>query len=365
MRQTIVLFLLPLLSACTTPREAFDQQDFDKAYKLALADLNKGKGGKEEQTILQQSLENILARDVAESRSLSATEKPEDWKAALDINYGLQEKIKEARAFLPGAFEKELYTLPQQAAWLRKKLYAHYFEQGKDNLARTAATGLKAYAQQAHGAFSKAYTYADPPPAELDSLSRVALKKGIVYYTVTTEAPFDVTYNWEINQVFSRLEDQSGGFLRIAFNDPLRNADCAIEIRFSSLEIDIREETGDEDFNREVILEYQTVTDTAGNKTQVPVYGTVEGNVYIITRTKTVTWEADVRVNALTPNCSVSSENFEASAQSVAREVRTSGDERAIPEEYLDAPKEQFIEEDDMVEQILEDLYEQIVRAYF
>lgn len=87
--------------------------------------------------------------------------------------------------------------------------------------------------------------------------------------------------------------------------------------------------------------------------------------MYIITRTKTVTWEADVRVNALTPNCSVSSENFEDFYQSVAREVRTSGDERAIPEEYLDAPKEQFIEEDDMVEQILEDLYEQIVRAYF
>ena len=47
------------------------------------------------------------------------------------------------------------------------------------------------------------------------------------------------------------------------------------------------------------------------------------------------------------------------------REVRISGDKRAIPEEYLNAPTEEFRDEDDMAEELLEDLYEQIARAYF
>ena len=47
------------------------------------------------------------------------------------------------------------------------------------------------------------------------------------------------------------------------------------------------------------------------------------------------------------------------------RLVRTSGDQRAIPEEYLNVEDEDFMEEDEWWEQLLEDLYEQVVRAYF
>ncbi len=367
MRQAIYsLLLLFFLTSCTSPREAFENQDYEKAYRLALASLNKGKGGKEERTILKRSLEDILEREGAEGRRLAGSERPENWDDALKVNYRLQQKIKEARAFLPDeAFEKERYTLPRQAEWLRKQLYDHYFAEGQDGLDRATSTGLKEYAQLAHGAFTKARQYAETPSPPLDSLTQVAYKKGVVYYSVETDVPFNITYSWEIDQVFSGLEDQSGGFLRVAFNGQVSNADCIMEIRFNSLDFDIREETGDEDFNREVIVDYETVTDTAGIETRAPVYGTVEGNVLIITRTKTVEWEAEVVINSLTPNCNLSSQEFSAKTSSEAREIRISGDERAIPGEYLDAPQEGFREEDDMVEELLEDLYEQVVRAYF
>lgn len=365
MRQGLLFFLFPLFTACTSPREAFENQDYDKAYKLALASLNQGKGGKEERRILQQSLENILARESEEGRRLADSEKPEGWETTLGINYGLQEKIKEARAFLPEAFEKDLHTLTRQARWLRKSLYDHYYARGREDLEEAASTGLKEHAQLAHGAFTKARLYAEALSPQLDSLTQLAHRKGIVYYVVEIDAPFDITYNWEIEHVFSRLEEEGGGFLRIAYEEPLKNPDCAIVIRFNPLDIEIEEETGDEDFNREVIIEYETVTDTVGNETRVPVYGNVEGNVLIITRTKTATWEAEALINALTPNCSLPPHSFQASASSTAREIRTSGDERAIPREYLDAPEENFREEDDMVEELLEDLYEQVVRAFF
>ncbi|MCO6477711.1 MAG: hypothetical protein J5I94_13860 [Phaeodactylibacter sp.] len=362
---TISFLLFTFLMSCTTPREAFDNQDYEKAFQLALASLNKDKGGREEKRILQQSLEEMLEREGAESRRSADSDDPEDWKSALSINNRLQDRVKQARAFLPDSFREELYTLAQQAQWLRKRLYGHYFEQGRDGLGRAVSTGLKEYAQQAHGAFTKARQYAELPAPQLDSLTNQALKRGIVYYVVETDALFEISYNWEIEQIFGRLEDQSGGFLRVVVNEPLKNADCALTIRFGSMEADIQEDTGDQDFNREIIVDYEIVTDTAGNETRVPVYDVVEGNATIITRTKTVEWEAEAAIDALTPNCNLSSQGFSATTRSVAREARTSGDERAIPEEYLDAPSEGFREEDDMVEDLLQDLYEQVVRAYF
>ena len=365
MQQRILFIFLSLLTACSSPQKAFDDQDYDKAYKLALAALKKEREDKEAQHILQQSLENILEQQGIESRRLAGSEGTEAWKAALDINIGLRKKIQEALVFLPNSFKKEQYTLPQQAKSLRARLFSHYFEQGKSDLASAESTGLKQYAQQAHGAFSKARLYSDTISSELDSLTQLAFKKGIIYYKVEIDAPFDITYHWEIGRVFENLEDMSDGFLRVAVDEPVKNADCAFEIRFSSLDIDIDEEKGDEDFNKEVAIAYQTVADTAGNKTEVPVYGTVEGNVIITTKTKTATWEIDVSIDALTPNCGLSGDNFVASARSVIRLVRTSGDQRAIPEEYLNVEDEDFMEEDEMVEQLLEDLYEQVVRAYF
>ena len=83
------LILLALLTACSSPQKAFESQDYDNAFKLALSGLNKGRGNQETRQILKQSLENILGREMAESRRLGSQNNPEGWKTALDINYGL------------------------------------------------------------------------------------------------------------------------------------------------------------------------------------------------------------------------------------------------------------------------------------
>ncbi|MCB0582248.1 MAG: hypothetical protein KDD10_23415 [Phaeodactylibacter sp.] len=360
-----ILFLAScLFAACSSPQNALENQDYDKAFKLALAGLNKGKDEKANRTILQQSLERIIEQQAAVRQRLSGSDSPESWKEGLNLAYGLQSKVKEARAFLPGAFEREAQALPQQARWFRTRLYNHYFQEGQDNLARSDSTGRKAYAQWAYGDFSKAREYDEAPSARLDSLIRTAYNKGIVYYQVDIDAPFN-PHTWEINRIFSELEDMSGGFLRVSVDKPFKNPDCAIEIRLGPIEIDIDEELGEEDFNKEVILEYKTVTDSVGNESKVPVYGTAEGAVTTIIKTKTVAWEADVNIEARTPDCELSGGNFEASTAATIREIHVSGDERAIPEKYLNAPAEEFIEEDDMAEQVLRDLYEQVIRAYF
>jgi len=365
MQLRILFPFLVLLIACGSPQEAYEKQDYSKAYKLALAGLKKDKGDMEMRSILRRSLEQILETQRPESRRLAGTGNPGDWEQALGINYELQEQAREAHIYLPGAFEKDLDGLLREARGLRQRLYSTYYEQGRAQLAKADSTGLKQHAQQANSDFSKARQYAEAVPAGLDSLSKLAQRKGILYYHVETEAPFNIFYDRVISRVFEDVEDYSGGFLTIVYETAISNADCALKISFSSLDIDIDEQRGDEDYNQEVILEYQTVTDSSGGKTKAPVYGTVEGNVIIITKTKTATWEADVNIEALSPNCSLSGESFQAEASSVIREIRLSGDERAVPEQYLNAPKEEFMDEEEMVEQLLEDLFDQIARRYF
>lgn len=364
MNARLLLLCLALLTACGSPQQAIENQDYDKGFKLSLAALNRGDDDQQLPGILQESLEQILEREAPLSRRLAESDSPDSWKEALEINSGLQEKVGEARVFLPGAFEKETRALPAQASWLRERLYTYHFDEGLSQLALADSTGIKEYAQYAHGDFTKAQQYAGASSPRLDSLTLSAYKKGIVYYRVDIDAFFN-DYRWEAEQAFEELEGISGGFLRIAVDEPMEHADCAIEIRLDELEFEIEEEKGDQDYNKEVVLEYKTVTDTSGREEKVPVYGTVEGNVIIITKTKAATLEADVSITRATANCGLSDEDFEASISSEIREVRISGDERAIPEEYLNAPIEVFMEEDDMAEKLLEDLYEQVVRAYF
>ena len=58
-------------------------------------------------------------------------------------------------------------------------------------------------------------------------------------------------------------------------------------------------------------------------------------------------------------------ENFSALTSSQIRETTTSGDERAIPSEYLNAEQEAVEEEDDMTERLIQQLYADIVNYYF
>ena len=361
----ICFLFLALLAACSSPQEAYEKQDYSKAYKLALAGLKKDKGDMEMRSILRHSLEQILEAQRPESRRVAGAGNPVRWGEALGINHETPRKARGGRGFLPGAFEKDLDGLLQEARGLRQRLYDTYYEQGRAQLAKADSTGLKRHAQQANSDLNKARQYAEAAPAELDSLRNLAHRKGVLYYSVETQAPFNFFYSRAIGRVFEDVEDYSGGFLQIVYEKAICNADCALEIYVSSLDIDISEQQGDEDYNQDVILEYQTVTDSSGEKTKVPVYGTVQGNVIIITKTKTASWEADVNIQALSPNCSLSGESFQAEASSVTREIRISGDERAVPEQYLNAPQEEFMDEEEMVEQLLEDLFDQIARRYF
>lgn len=363
--KNLSIFLSTLIIfGCTSPQKFFDQKEYDKAYKSALKNLKNNKSAEENTSVLIASLEKIIEREYEKISFNQNSENPSDWDKAFNNIDKLKEKITDSRKFTKEHFGEKFKALSLQEEKIAQKAFGFYKKRGQENLEKYNSTEKKAYAQNAHQDFSKAKKYINEGIA-LDTLIDQSYNAAVVNILVETKTLWAIMEAWEINRAFDNIEDYSGGYRRIFFDRQINNVDCLMEIEFQRLDFKIDENTNSQDYEKRVIIDYETVTDTAGNESEVPVYGDVEGIVNIITKTKTATWEVRVNINSYTQNCSMYSENFTAQRSSQIREITTSGDERAIPNEYLNPDEEEFEDEDDMAEALIDILYSEIVGYYF
>jgi len=68
----------------------------------------------------------------------------------------------------------------------------------------------------------------------------------------------------------------------------------------------------------------------------------------------------NISVSSNSQNCDIGDNSFEESLEFTIREVSWNGDERAIPEEYLNFNREEMIEDGEVAEQLLSILVENI-----
>lgn len=366
MKNTIFLFTLILFFSCASPQKYFDKGDYDKAYKTALKTLksNSKKGFDENKRVLISSLEKIIEREYDRISNWNNSNEEKDWDKALDGIDALKLKMEESGAYTNNYFEPKYAAIEKKEAEIKLSVFDFYKNRGIEHLEKYYETEKKINAQYAHQDLSKANSYAEKG-AGLDSLMKEAYSHAVLNIYVEAEVLFGISQEWEVDRMFDDITEYSGGYRRIVFEQNMDNIDCRMDIDFRRIDFDERDRTDRRDFEQRVIVDYETVIDTAGNKTETPIYDTVEGEVTITTITKTATWEVEVDIDAVTHNCRMSSSGFQAQRSSSIREIRTRGDERAIPAEYLNPDREEFEDEDDTIEYLLEELYAEIVGYYF
>ncbi|MEM9549080.1 MAG: hypothetical protein AAGA77_24040, partial [Bacteroidota bacterium] len=154
------------------------------------------------------------------------------------------------------------------------------------------------------------------------------------------------------------------GFVQIVYDNNSIKSDCEVELDFSRLDVDERSENSSRNYTKEILDGYRTETDTSGNSVQVPIYKEVSGTVTTRRITKTVSWRVDVEINRSTNNCDLREERFTEEVEDKIEIYELSGDERAIPNEFKDSSNQELKDTDDMVEDLIDDLYRR-VRNYF
>ncbi len=361
--KTLLLALL-VLSACSTPQKSFEKRNYDRAFDLALAQLNRSKSVKENTAILRKSLNELIKEGLTEAGQLKRNDSLKDNDRALVTYEKLQDKISDAEPYLGNEFTSQLEQLQDYALEVQEELYQNYLQQGLDKLDEAVQTEQKQLAQDAYREFeaAKSYTFDN---FEADSLMDIALEEGKMYYYVETDAPFELMEEWEIDRQFDDVEWLSGGFQQIYYETNRDQADCILEVTFGSIDFDIDEASSSQSFQKQVIDGYNTVTDTSGQTHQEPIYRDIEGTVVKKIRTKTGSWKAEISVFSGTPNCTLSGTTLWAETESEITEYELQGNTDAIPSEYKGGMTPSFEDEDDMIEEMIEDLYRRFVNHYF
>ena len=366
MKNTIFLFVLLFLFGCSSPQKYFDQGDYGKAYKMSLKALkgNSKKGTEENKKILIASLEKIIDKEYIRVTKWDESNDENNWDKALEGIDGLKLKMEESGAYTNNYFEKKYAVLEKKEAEIKMSLFGFYKNRGIENLEKFYETEKKINAQYAHQDLTKADGYAVDETG-LDSLINEAYANAVLNIYVEAEVLFGISQEWEVDRMFDDITEYSGGYRRIVFEQNMKNIDCEMDIDFRKIDFDERDRTDRRNFEERIITGYDTQVDTAGNETETPIYETVEGSAEITTVTRTATWEVNVDIISRTKNCQMTGSGFRAERASSIREVRTRGDERAIPAEYLNPQREEFEDEDDTIEYLLEELYSEIVGYYF
>ena len=366
---TFLMALLLLTTACQSMQKLYEDGEYEKAHRAALQQLEKDPKDQEARDILHNSFTQLLDEDRQQIAALRQRPQADALERALQTIEKNQKRIAKMEPFVGQEYDPIKAEFGTAQVEIREDLFYRYLEKGEATLNEAIRVDNARQAQQAHGLLQRAQQYARPgseDASRLSGLIRTAAEEGIIYYQVAIDDGFNIGLSVNVDRYFGDLEGLSNNFRQIEIVMMATDGDCAIDIDFGEFESNISEEVDTENFEAQVVVDYETEEDSLGVETEIPIYGTVYAEVEIVTSRKTGIWEVEVDVDALTNNCDHSNNRYSEEVVSEVRYYRTSGDERALPSEYRDTDrKDEHLEDEEMAEELLELFYRQICRDYF
>lgn len=365
MKNFIYLIFISLLVilACSSPKKSLEKGQYKKAFSSALTQLKKHKDYETNQVVLVQSFKRIFESSMQIYWDLEAKDDPVSWSKALKTSKSIQTKISKIIPYSDVSYDASLDTLHKYDEQLKDRYTFYFEEKGKDALALYEDNHLKKNAQNAVRAFNQADRYR-VLSVEIDSLRSYALSNATVYYNIDVDGIMDVFMSNQAEEVFGRATGFSSDFLEVSVSPFGMWADCDISVQFGFLNERNNETSTTQSFDKQIQDGFETSTDTSGVMISTPIYKTITGSVEQVTFTKTMDWSINVNVWSKTNDCNLSNHSFGSSITASVQNNELSGDERAIPLSYKNQIKNE-INEEDMTDELIEDLYEQFVRYYF
>lgn len=356
------IYLLLLLAACQSPRQAFEAGEYDKAFKKALDRFEHNQGDPELHVLMRRSAEQILQREHGLRDQLYASDDPADWAKALDRNVDLQEQLSPALPYLQSTLQFELDGLQSEYQRTRPLIYQAYLDRGRQRMQEFDATGRKSTAQAAYFDFKSAGEYAGTAEeASLDSLLKAARKGGTLQARVELDPPF--FYRFDTERALDHLAGPAGDFYQLSYNLHPAEADCVIRINFSDVDVDEWEDSSQEHYTEQVVTGYNTERDTSGNTYEVPVHEEVSGTVSYITHHKRASLSVSVNIINQSGQCTMSGCSFSDQVEAQDEEIEISGDTRAIPSHITETHFSDLPDDDDLAEELIDALARRVINC--
>ncbi|MBK8699581.1 MAG: hypothetical protein IPN29_08565 [Saprospiraceae bacterium] len=361
--QYLCLSILIFILACTTAKEAYQKGNYKAAIEKSLKEIKDGKDVGQNKNLLNQSFDRKYDELTSryENRNRVAIEKRQTLYREMEE---LVDLFVEAHLYLDSDNKEKQVTFDKQALQLRAEMATYYYDLGIEFLASTKKNGDKKIARKSYEAFHKVYEDYDTGNfPDLDSLVDLTLNMSILEYNFDIDLGFNFSQSWEIKQVFGRLPSSSPTFKKFYVDGSCKKCDCLIELNFRDLDERRLTSLESRQFEKKVQDGFTTTKDDKGNTIQVPKYKLLKGRVDIDKTRFEFLWQVRSDVDKETINCDETGYTFEATKWVEVFDYHLSGDAEAIPSEYRQYNKPN-INKDDILEDLLDDLFRQVVNYY-
>jgi hypothetical protein len=323
--------------------------------------LEKGKGDRNDKSILNRSFRELAEEAQNNSIPLLESKNTDQWELAYATFADINKRFDAGRKYLISTQEPLNQDIKSKKQKLEKRLVDTLIQIGQYNLDYAIRDNKKWLAIYAYDQFRKTQYYRQVPG--IDTLIQDCIDYGTYIYIVDADADFASSYRWEIDRQFDDLETENFQFIQVFYDRYVNNADCDIEIRFRSLDFDIRESVKTNQYSKKIVDGYKTVVDESGNETKEAIYKDVSAEVRDKELTKIASWECALDAKPASDNCRKRDKYFKRSYSSKIHRFEITGDERAVPDQYKNQPLQEFEDESRMVEELIKLIYRD-VREY-
>lgn len=361
----IPLFLiLMVFLSCANPQRSYDKGKYEKAYKSALKNLNKGNRSRKDKTVLNNSFKKMLNQSNKDYKNFANSELIEDWERGYRTYDKILDLYDDGQAYLDDSLESEIVQIEVELNELQEAIATNYYRLGDESMESFSRQQNKLMAQDAFLFYEKSVEYGgdyDDLGEKMDQAS----EEGTIVVMVEAGVRWGFSNDWEIDRRFSDVERESERFLEVHYERNGIEVDCHYQVEFEDVQRNVRDSRDRERFTERIEDGYETRTDTSGNVTRIPIYATVEGYVDIIREEITYRIEARTNIQGNRDYCGKSYRNFQEDETVVNERYEISGDTRAIPDRYRNSRTNTSKREDNIIDDLIEEIYDEFVRFYF
>lgn len=351
---TLIMFCI---SSCSSPQKLYEKGKYDKAYDAALSEV-KEKKDRKSKLLLNKAFAKWLDDVRTGMIVLADGYEIGDLTHNLDLYAAVDDRYAQGSVYL----DDENHIKYDKIMVDRDAEIDATYDEGLALLADYRTNQEKRNAQAAYYHFRLVDEYGNSDYPELDQLMSDALDLGTIVYNVTAQLDFGLSYEWDVDRRFDDMEGREG-FVQVVYNGPSSVGDCQVVCDFSRLDENYRTNVSNQNFSKEVEDGYKTHVDTSGNSINTPIYRTVTGTVQTTRTSKIIAWQVDLEVRNVTGHCDLREYRFTEQVVDEVDEYATSGDDRAIPSQYFQQNNQRLEDTDDMVDDLIDELYRDI-RAY-
>lgn len=364
MNKLFILGLLVFIFSCASPHKNFEKGNFDKAYLGMVKEFEKGNINRKDRNILNKSFSEMFGQNITDSEINLRSDDPRDWEKVYHDSEDLIFNYLKGKRWLDIEFAQTIDKLDIEQDSLRMDIAMAYRQYGNDFMLEYDLRGDKRIAQDAHRNYVKMAEYSNEDDDIIQLLDE-SLAAATLNILVQADA-WDYQYRWRIDNKFQRIENESKNYRQVYFEDIIDQIDCLVRLDFNALDIDDSKSTTTDNYSKDIVDRYETVVDSSGTKTQKPIYRTVKASVRCVTKTKTYRWQARTLIDFMDNYCDYKPSNFSTNFIIDAKSYSHSGDERALPDNVKDLKDEAFaIKEKDIIEDMIDDIFDQFRNRYF